>query len=200
MGEATSCGGDALIRCDALRAAGGYRADLIAGEEPELCLRLRRAGWSIWRIDAEMTWHDAAIHRFAQWWTRSVRSGHAYGEGAWLHGRSTDRHWVKENVRALALVHRNTCLGTDAEPVQGPLGLAASEPVSTASGPDVDPFGLTGRSLAFDIEPFCGNSGHLAISCRPLARPGRLPHRIQVRRGGTLPDQAPPPNDPLASP
>lgn len=102
VGEATSCGGDALMRCDALQAVGGYRADLIAGEEPELCLRLRRAGWSIWRIDAEMTLHDAAMHRFAQWWTRSVRSGHAYGEGAWLHGRSPDRHWVKENVRALA--------------------------------------------------------------------------------------------------
>lgn len=102
IGEATSCGGDALMRCDALRAAGGYRADLIAGEEPELCLRLRRAGWSIWRIDAEMTLHDAAMQRFAQWWTRSVRSGHAYGEGAWLHGRSPDRHWVRENIRALA--------------------------------------------------------------------------------------------------
>jgi GT2 family glycosyltransferase len=101
VGEATSCGGDAMMRCDALQAAGGYRAELIAGEEPELCLRLRRAGWSIWRIDAEMTLHDAAMQRFAQWWTRSVRSGHAYGEGAWLHGWSPDRHWVKENVRAL---------------------------------------------------------------------------------------------------
>lgn len=101
VGEATSCGGDALMRCDALQGAGGYRADLIAGEEPELCLRLRRAGWSIWRIDAEMTLHDAAMHSFGQWWTRSVRSGHAYGEGAWLHGRSAERHWVKENIRAL---------------------------------------------------------------------------------------------------
>lgn len=101
VGETASCGGDALIRTNVLRAVGGYRADLIAGEEPELCLRLRRAGWSIWRIDHEMTLHDAAIHRFSQWWTRSVRSGHAYGEGAWLHGRSPDRHWVKENIRAL---------------------------------------------------------------------------------------------------
>lgn len=102
VGETSSCGGDALMRVEALRTAGGYRADLIAGEEPELCLRLRRAGWSVWRIDAEMTLHDAAMHRFGQWWTRSVRSGHAYGEGAWLHGRSPERHWVKENIRALA--------------------------------------------------------------------------------------------------
>lgn len=102
VGQTASCGGDAMMRCDALREVGGYRADLIAGEEPELCLRLRRMGWTIWRIDAEMTLHDAAMHRFGQWWTRSVRSGHAYGEGAWLHGRSPDRHWVKENIRALA--------------------------------------------------------------------------------------------------
>lgn len=102
IGEANSCGGDALFRSSALLASGGYRASLIAGEEPELCLRLRRAGWKVCRIDAEMTLHDAAMHRFSQWWKRSVRSGHAYGEGAWLHGRSPERHWVKENIRALA--------------------------------------------------------------------------------------------------
>lgn len=101
VGETSSCGGDALMRAVALSAVGGYRAALIAGEEPELCLRLRRAGWSIWRIDVEMTLHDAAMLRFGQWWTRSVRSGHAYGEVAWLHGRSPDRHWVRENIRAL---------------------------------------------------------------------------------------------------
>src|SRR3712207_5830630 len=60
VGEARSCGGDALCRVEALRAAGGYSSDLIAGEEPDLCLRLRRLGWRIRRIDAEMTLHDAA--------------------------------------------------------------------------------------------------------------------------------------------
>lgn len=123
IGEASSCGGDALMRCDALRDAGGYRPDMIAGEEPELCLRLRRAGWSIWRIDAEMTLHDAAMHRFAQWWTRSVRSGHAYGEGAWLHGRSAERHWVKENIRALVWSVGIPAAATLLSAVQGPWGL-----------------------------------------------------------------------------
>ena len=68
VGEALACGGDALVRVDALRAVEGYREDLIAGEEPELCLRLRQAGWRIWRLDAEMTAHDAQITRFGQWW------------------------------------------------------------------------------------------------------------------------------------
>jgi GT2 family glycosyltransferase len=100
-GEARACGGDALIRLEALRAVGGYRAEMIAGEEPELCQRLRRAGWQIWRLDAEMTWHDAQITRFSQWWQRSLRAGHAFAEGAALHGAGPDRHWVAETRRAL---------------------------------------------------------------------------------------------------
>ena len=60
-----ACGGDAMIRAEALQAARGYRNELIAGEEPELCLRLRELGWKIWRLDAEMTRHDAAMTRFA---------------------------------------------------------------------------------------------------------------------------------------
>ena len=100
-GEARACGGDALIRLEALRAVGGYRAEMIAGEEPELCQRLRRAGWQIWRLDAEMTWHDAQITKVGQWWRRSLRAGHAFAEGAALHGRGPDRHWVAETRRAL---------------------------------------------------------------------------------------------------
>lgn len=101
IGPALACGGDALMRHAAVAAVGGYRADLIAGEEPELCLRLRRAGGEVWRIPAEMTLHDAAMTRFAQWWRRSRRAGHAFAEGAALHGAPPDRHWVAETRRAL---------------------------------------------------------------------------------------------------
>lgn len=102
IGPALACGGDALMRRKAVQAAGGYREDLIAGEEPELCLRLRRAGGEVWRIDAPMTRHDAGLLRFGQWWRRMVRSGHAYAEGAWLHGAGPERHWLRETRRALA--------------------------------------------------------------------------------------------------
>ncbi|WP_299411836.1 glycosyltransferase family 2 protein [uncultured Sulfitobacter sp.] len=101
VGEARACGGDALMRVDALRAVGGYRDDLIAGEEPEMCVRLRQAGWRIWRLDAEMTAHDAQITRFGQWWQRTKRAGHAYAEGAALHGAPPERHWVAEKRRAV---------------------------------------------------------------------------------------------------
>src|SRR5690606_5896117 len=65
VGEALACGGDALMLLSAFQAVGGFREDLIAGEEPELCQRLRRAGGQIWRIDAEMTLHDAAMTRLS---------------------------------------------------------------------------------------------------------------------------------------
>lgn len=101
VGRAKACGGDALMRVAAVRAQGGYREDLIAGEEPELCLRLRRAGGEVWRIDAEMTLHDAAMTRISQWARRTVRAGHAFAEGAALHGAPPERHWVTETRRAL---------------------------------------------------------------------------------------------------
>jgi GT2 family glycosyltransferase len=100
-GPAQACGGDAMMRLAALREVGGYRDQMIAGEEPELCLRLRHKGWQIWRLDAEMTWHDADLTRFGQWWQRCRRAGHAYAEGAALHGRGPDHLWVGETRRAL---------------------------------------------------------------------------------------------------
>lgn len=100
VGEAWGCGGIALVRTDAFEKASGYRADLIAGEEPELCVRLRAAGWRIWRLDQEMALHDAAITRFSQWWKRSQRAGYAFAEGAALHGAPPERHWVRESRSA----------------------------------------------------------------------------------------------------
>jgi GT2 family glycosyltransferase len=100
VGEAKSCGGDVMIRVSALAAARGYRDDLIAGEEPELCVRLRAAGWQIWRIDQEMTLHDAAITRLGQWWLRMVRSGHAFAQVSHLHGAPPEQFWVWESRRA----------------------------------------------------------------------------------------------------
>jgi len=101
VGDAKSCGGIAMIRLDALENVGGFRSELIAGEEPELCVRLRHAGWKIHRLPNDMAWHDAAMTRFGQWWRRTVRGGHAFAEGAWLHGKAPERHWVKETARAL---------------------------------------------------------------------------------------------------
>lgn len=101
VGQARACGGDVLMRRVAFLEVGGFATDLIAGEEPELCVRLRRAGWQVWRLDAEMTRHDAAIHRFGQWWRRTRRAGHAYAEGANLHGAPPEYHNIAQTRRAL---------------------------------------------------------------------------------------------------
>lgn len=95
VGEAHACGGDAMVRVAAFQQVGGYDPNVIAGEEPEMCVRLRQAGWTIHRLGAEMTLHDAAITHFGQWWKRNVRAGHGYAEGAAMHGR-TAGHWVRE--------------------------------------------------------------------------------------------------------
>ena len=76
VGEARACGGDAMFRLAAFRAAGGFDASVMAGEEPELCGRLYAAGWKIHRLDAEMTVHDADMHRLGQWLRRDLRTGY----------------------------------------------------------------------------------------------------------------------------
>jgi GT2 family glycosyltransferase len=92
IGEAKACGGDSMMRVKAFQQVGGFNPALIAGEEPELCVRLRQKEWKILRLDAEMTLHDAQMLQFSQWWKRMLRAGHAYAEGAWMHGRETG-HW-----------------------------------------------------------------------------------------------------------
>jgi GT2 family glycosyltransferase len=100
-GPAKYCGGDAMMRVKAFQAVDGYHPRLIAGEEPELCVRLRGQGWQVWCLDAEMTLHDAAMTQFGQFWNRSRRAGHAYAEGAALHGLPPERHGVNGRNRAL---------------------------------------------------------------------------------------------------
>jgi glycosyltransferase involved in cell wall biosynthesis len=99
-GNARAFGGDVMLRASALQAVGGYRDSLIAGEEPELCVRLRASRWRIFRLKAEMTLHDAAMVHFGQWWQRTRRSGYAFAEGAHLHGSPPEQHWVWESRRA----------------------------------------------------------------------------------------------------
>lgn len=76
VGEVSSTGGIAVMRVQAYDEVGGFDPTVSAGEEPELCYRLRKAGWKIFRIDADMAWHDAAITNFFQWWRREFRTGY----------------------------------------------------------------------------------------------------------------------------
>lgn len=76
IGLARSCGGDALFRVVDFEAVGGFDPTAKAGEEPELCRRLRQGGRQVARIDAEMTRHDLNMTRFSEWWRRQLRVGY----------------------------------------------------------------------------------------------------------------------------
>lgn len=84
-GEALACGGDVLVRIEALPMPGPYDENVIAAEDDELCIRMRKSGWKIWRLDTDMTLHDAAIHAFQPWWRRMVRAGHAFAQVGHMH-------------------------------------------------------------------------------------------------------------------
>ncbi len=101
-GDAICCMGDALYRVSALRAVGGFRETLVAGEEPELGFRLRKAGHRLHRLAAPMTTHDIDMHRFSQWWRRESRTGHAYAEIVHLHGRDPERLFVRRVISVVA--------------------------------------------------------------------------------------------------
>ena len=100
IGEVKASGGNALIRVSAFKQVDGYLPTLIAGEEPEMCVRLRNKSWKIWHLADQMMLHDAEMTQFKQWWRRTMRAGYAYAEGASLHGAAPEYHWVAESKRA----------------------------------------------------------------------------------------------------
>lgn len=100
-GIVDACGGDALIRLRAFASVNGYNPAMIAGEEPEMCFRLREKKWKIINLDADMTLHDAAMTEFKQFYKRTVRAGHAYAENAWRHGWGKPYHHVRDVLSSL---------------------------------------------------------------------------------------------------
>lgn len=74
-GDVDACGGDALMKVSLILDAGGFNAEVVAGEEPELCFRIRRLGYRICRIPMAMTIHDARMTTIRQWCRREWRSG-----------------------------------------------------------------------------------------------------------------------------
>jgi len=103
VGPSLYFGGDVLVRRAALEAAGGFDPALKAGEEPELCARLRKAGWAIEHIDAPMTTHDLAIRSLRAYWRRCYRSGIAYAEVAARARAMGDALWQREARRDLGM-------------------------------------------------------------------------------------------------
>ncbi|WP_420862185.1 glycosyltransferase family 2 protein [Algirhabdus cladophorae] len=100
-GQTDASGGIVMMRAKAFSQVDGFNEAMIAGEEPELCYRLRQQGWDIWIIAAEMALHDVDMHHFGQWWKRSMRAGYTYAEGAALHGKGPEQYNRRELQRAI---------------------------------------------------------------------------------------------------
>lgn len=99
VGKIQSCGafgGNSMVRVKAFVEVGGFNPEVIAGEDAELAARLLLAKYQIEKLDHAMVRHDASMMRFAQWWRRSLRSGHAIGQRAHIHGSSTLKDCMRE--------------------------------------------------------------------------------------------------------
>jgi len=99
VGRTLYFGGDVLVRRAALAAVDGFDPSLNAGEEPELCARLRAASWGIEHIDVPMTRHDLAVTTLRAYWLRAYRSGIAYAEVAQRMRERGDGLWQHESKR-----------------------------------------------------------------------------------------------------
>lgn len=91
-----SLGGIMMVRLSVFEALGGFNPEVIAGEDSEFGVRVGAAGHQVRKLDVPMAQHDADIHRFAQWWTRAVRAGHAIGQRSHLHGAGPQRDCARE--------------------------------------------------------------------------------------------------------
>lgn len=98
-GMIDSCGGDAIIRRTALEQTGGYNPELIAGEEPDLCRRIRASGGLVSHIDVPMTGHDFEMVSWRQYWKHAVRAGHAYAEVSAIYKNTGDPLWKETSRR-----------------------------------------------------------------------------------------------------
>ncbi len=99
-GEAEWCGGNAAFRAVAFREAGGFNPSVPAGEEPELCQRLRSAGWKVIAVNADMAWHDTAMFKFSQWAKRESRTGYGGLDFSTRFGKPGDDPFKRQIVSA----------------------------------------------------------------------------------------------------
>ena len=97
-GEILCSGGNCMIRAEVFTEIGGFNPKIIAGEEPELCYRLRKQGWKIWHINTLMGTHDSKVLTFPQFFKRSMRTGYAYQQISCLYSKTDEKLFFKENL------------------------------------------------------------------------------------------------------
>lgn len=96
VGETTAVLGDMCVKVDAFKRVGGFDESIIAAEDDDLCLRIGALGYTVHRLDALMSLHDANMTRLSQWYRRAKRGGHGYANINHLHGQQPPQHFTKQ--------------------------------------------------------------------------------------------------------
>ena len=96
VGETRAVLGDMCVRVEAFERVSGFDGGIIAAEDDDFCIRVRKAGFKVFRIEAPMTRHDANIMSIWQWYSRSKRGGHGYANLNHVHGGKPDYYFHKE--------------------------------------------------------------------------------------------------------
>jgi hypothetical protein len=134
VGDISRFGGDVVIRASALIGVGGYDEKVIAAEDDELSVRLRKNGGRMLRLDMVSTIHDAAMTRAEQWWQRAKRAGHAYAQVNDIHGAPPERYFAHEvrSVFLWGLAIPTTAVGLAVPSLGLSLGLLGVYPLQAA--------------------------------------------------------------------
>jgi GT2 family glycosyltransferase len=158
-GEVDEVGGIFMIRREAFERSGGFDEGLAAGEELELCHRLRAQGWRLLRLDRAMASHDLAMTRFRQWWRRALRFGYA---SAKLGDRYSLARYRQNNLRVRLWCAAPVLLPAIAYLTASASGMAALPPALAA-------FACTWPAQLLRIALRARKSGHPAGVALPLA-------------------------------
>ena len=75
-----------FMRTENFEAAGGFRGDLLVCETEDLCVRQRRRGGRVWRLDETMLICQSQKQKLGKWWSDSIRRGFENAYAASLHG------------------------------------------------------------------------------------------------------------------
>ncbi len=97
LGTATDFGGDVLLKREVLNLSGGYKEELVGGEDPELARRIIKLGYEIIGLDILMTVHDINMDSAVSYIKRAYRSGYGFGVVHHYH----KEYWTSENKRIL---------------------------------------------------------------------------------------------------
>lgn len=96
-GDVDAVGGIFMVRAAVFESVEGFNETVTAGEEPELCQRIKDVGWRLVHLDVDMAWHDLAMKNFGSWWMRQIRGGYGGLDVARRFGITS---FIKNNWRA----------------------------------------------------------------------------------------------------